>query len=177
MKLYRIKVNDNFTSYSMKGYDEHEECKEIKQLADKWETKKMTETYKRKDADLAFCWLPMNHLLISQDAVEKIKTQLNFEEIELLPAKKGKKLFYLFHGIKADKLTCDIVQKGIKMRYVFDENELKACGIDNRFVIKAEMNHGVLSQLLYTEKFVSLINELGLQGVDFDLEWDSEAEN
>ncbi len=176
MKLYRIRVNDNFTSYSMKGYDEHEECKEVKQLADKWETKKMTETYKKKDADLAFCWLPMSHLLMSEDSVERIKEQINFDEIELLPAKKGKKLFYLVHGIKADKLTCNL-QKGIEMHYVFNEDELSACGIDNRLVIKAEMNHGVLSPLFYTEKFVSLINELGMQGVNFELVWDSEAEN
>lgn len=176
MKLYRMNVNDNFTSYSMKGYMGYEECDEVKPLRDKWEIKKLTELSKRKDADLAFCWIPMSHLLMSEDLVGRIKEQINFEEIELLPAKKGKKIFYLVHGIKADKLTCRLL-KGIEMRYVFDENELRACGIDNRFVIKAEMNHGVLSPLFYTDKFVSLINQLGVQGVNFDLVWDSEAEN
>ena len=60
----------------------YEECDEVKPLRDKWEIKKLTELSKRKDADLAFCWIPMSHLLMSEDLVGRIKEQINFEEIE-----------------------------------------------------------------------------------------------
>lgn len=62
------------------------------------------------------------------------------------------------------------------MRYVLDEKELKECGAENRLVIKAEMEHGVLSDLFFTEKFVELLKENNLQGVDFEVVWDSESE-
>ena len=177
MKIYRIGLNENFTTYSIKGYADYEECEDVDKLLENWKEKKLTELSKRKEGDLGYCFLPMGHMILSETAVEKIKPYINCDEIEFLPLKKGKKTFYILHGIKADKLTCDIVQKGIEMHYVFNENELKACGIESRLVIKAEMNFGVLSDLFFTEKFVDILKQLELKGVDFEVEWDSEADS
>ncbi len=177
MKLYRLKTSENYTSYSIKGYSKARECDKVEKLMSAWEEKKLSVINRKKEGELAFCWLPMNHLLLSEEAIEKLNPYINSEEIELLPVKKGKKTYYIAHGVKADKLTCDIVKKGIVMRYVFVEEELRLCEIEERLVIKAEMNYGVLSDLFFTERFVELIKENNLQGVEFEVEWDSEAEN
>ena len=174
MKLYSLDVSDNFTSYSTKNYEESDECDEIYPLSDKWKEKKLTVIERRKDADLAFCFDPMDHLLLSQRAVDLLRDFIDFEEVELLPVKKGKERYYILHVIRAHKLTCDIVKKDIHMRYVFQEKELIECGIEEKLVIKAEMNYGVLSDLFFTEKFVELVKELNLQGVEFEVEWNSE---
>lgn len=39
------------------------------------------------------------------------------------------------------------------------------------------MGYGVLSDLFFTEKFVNLVKELKLQGVEFEVEWDSEEDD
>lgn len=102
---------------------------------------------------------------------------IDFDEVELLPVNKGKSRYYILHEIKAYKLTGEIVKKDIKFRYVFNEKELTDCGIEKKLFIKTEMNHGVLSDLFYTERFVELVEKLNLQGVNFEVEWDSEENN
>lgn len=178
MKLYSLELSDNFTSYTIKNNDRSDCCEETTNvLSDKWKEKKLTVIDRRKDGDLAFCFNPMNHLLISQRAADLLNDYLDFEEVELLPVKKGRDRFYILHGIKAHKLTGEIVKKGIQFHHIFKEEELKECGIDERLFIKAEMGYGVLSDLFFTEKFVNLIKELKLQGVEFEVEWDSEEDD
>ena len=174
MKLYAIDVNEDYNSYSTEAYDDCDECDEIEKLADDWQEKKLRIINKGKEADLAFCWEPMNHLLLSQRAVEILSPFMKTEELELLPVRYGKKKYYIMHGIKADRLTCDIVKKGTVMRYVFEQKELEKCEIEDRMDMKAEMDHGVLSDLFFTEKFIKLVKDNDLQGVNFAVEWDSE---
>lgn len=177
MKLYSLELSDDFTSYTIKDNDRRLDiCEDrIDILSDKWKEKRLTVIDRRKDGDLAFCFNPMNHLLISQSAADLLNDYLDFEEVELLPVKKGKEKFYILHGIKAHKLTVEIVKKGIQFHHIFQEEELKECGIDEMLFIKAEMGYGVLSDLFFTEKFVNLVKELNLQGVEFEVEWDSEV--
>lgn len=113
MKLYSLELSDNFTSYTIKNNDRSDCCEETTNvLSDKWKEKKLTVIDRRKDGDLAFCFNPMNHLLISQRAADLLNDYLDFEEVELLPVKKGRDRFYILHGIKAHKLTGEIVKRG-----------------------------------------------------------------
>lgn len=113
---------------------------------------------------------------MSEKIVKLLQNQLELEDIELLPVKKGKDKYYILHGIKAYRMFHENVKKGIKFYHKFDEKELNALEVENKLFFRGLFNNGVLSQLFYTEKFVELVTSYDLQGVDFEVAWDSEVE-
>lgn len=177
MKLYKLTNKEYCLSFSIKDFKQMKEFKDVAELSDVWTEQKLKVISKGKEGDLFFSFNPMNHLIISEQAYGKLKNCLNFEDVELLQVKYGKKIYYIIHGIKAYDLKCELVERGRFFYDVFDEKELLDKKMEQKYMFRVQFEHGVISEMFYTEKFLELIKELDLQGVEFEVEWDSEAEN
>ena len=176
MKLYKIKSKEYFESFSIKEFDQTEEFKGINELENNWDEKKLKVVTKGKTADIMFCWSPMKHMILSEHGLSVLKEYLDFNDIELLTVKYSRKKYYIIHGIKAYDLECNCVEKGRKILDIFNKTELVEKKMEQKCMFRVEFSYGVLSEMFYTEKFIQLLSELNLEGVDFEVAWDSEVE-
>lgn len=178
MKVYSLELKDGYETLSVKDLtdEEHDLFESIEKLENNWDEKALKVIGKGKKGDMAFCFLPMDNLIINEKVYELLHKELEVQDIELLPLKKGKDKYFILHGIKAYRMFHERVKKGIKFYHKFNEQELIELGINEKLFFRGMFNNNVLSQLFYTENFVELVNSYGLQGIDFEVMWDSENE-
>lgn len=176
MKLYELTNKEYCLAFSIKDFKQMDEFKDVEKLAGIWTEQKLKVISKGKEGDLFFSFNPMNHLIISEQAYGNLKSCLSFEDVEFLQVKYGKKIYYIIHGIKAYDLKCELVERGKFFYDVFDVTDMIDKKMDQKYMFRVQFEHGVISGMFYTEKFMELVKELDLQGVDFEVAWDSEAE-
>lgn len=177
MKVYNLAINDLYETLAIKDFGKDNiKFLGLEKLTDEWEDKTLKVSQKGKKSDIGFCINPMQNLLITKKAREILETHLENEDIELLPLNKGKDKYYILHGIKVYEMSHEYIKKGTKFYHQFDEKELIDLGIGDKLFFRGLFTNNVLSQLFYTEKFVELVKLYDLQGVDFEVVWDSESE-
>lgn len=176
MKLYKIKSKEYYESFSIKDYEKVEEFKGVEKLSNNWSERKLKVITKGSEADLIFCWNPMKHMMVSEQTLNVLNEYFDSDDIELLPVSYRKKTYYIIHGIKAYDLECTCVERGRKILDIFNEMELIEKGMEQKCMFRVQFSYGVLSEMFYTEKFMKLISEHDLQGVDFEVVWDSEVD-
>lgn len=134
MKVYSLELKEFYETFSIKDWSDKdgERFEGLEILENNWEEKSLKITGKGKKTDIAFCFFPMDNLIISQKVYELLHTELESQEIELLPLKKGRDKYYILHGTKAYQMSHGRVKKGIKFFHKFDEKELIDLGIGEK---------------------------------------------
>ena len=180
MKLYSVTITEWFESYHIDDDPAYLISRFISNdsLLEEWGGKELKLQFRGKKRPLAFCFT-ISGLLLTQKGKKMLGDVFSDEDTELIPLVFGTKEFFLVHCTKSVKLDAFELESWTigKPLYHMNLEEIESHNLQERYYFKVELNNGRLSDLLFTEKFINLVKEREIQGVEFEELWDSEGEN
>ena len=183
MKFYRVTHTEDYESYIILkpewDYAMSLKYEGIERLADNWGVKELYTDEKNRKPDIAYFSGVSFNMLIGEKAYECLKDILDLEDIELLPTKYKEEKYFLLHGIKSYDIHYDLIpilDKESK-NPVFKKQEIVKRGLDKKGMFKMQYRNGEPSpMLLFTEKFLDMIEKYDLKGCEFIVEAETEDE-
>lgn len=180
MKLYEITCSEYFEAYNIldSNYKLNRKFDGIEKMSDEWGVKTLQKIHKGKKADIAYNWSFNGSLILKEHAYEILKNIFLDDEVEMLPVAYENERCYIPHCITAvSNMNIEIQKRKDESHYYyFSENELKNNRLYNKYFFKAELNHGVVTNMLFTERFINLVSEHNLKGIEFDEAGGTETE-
>ena len=166
MKFYHLSSANGYEDYILA--DEYRSCtlndrfEETEPMLNEWGCKELTVCSNGKNAALGYCSEPVNALVLKEQAYEALK-DIFADGAELLPVRCGNETWYLVHvtSIEDDIAFAEIGR--VVTHKVFKNGPKERALCDKYFFRLHDRYHTVI----FTEKFVTRINELKLTGVKF----------
>lgn len=169
MKLYRIKAPKYYEDYilteSERSYELEKKYDGDDLLLKEWGCKEIKVCNKGKKGDLGYCNSFSYALILKGRALEEIQDVFE-DEAELLPVKCGDDIWYIVHSTKIEE-EISFAVRGRVIPYRIFNNGSKEAELCNKYFFRAYNRYGTPTEMIYTEKFIELINKLKLKGVDF----------
>lgn len=183
MKFYIPTYTEDYESYMILkpewDYGMSLKYRGIERLADNWGVKELYTDEKNRKPDIAYFSSVSFNMLIGEKAYECLKDILDLEDIELLPTKYKEEKYFLLHGIKSYDIHYDLISildKKIE-KTIFKKQEIVKKGLDKKGMFKMQYRGGKPSNmLLFTEKFLDMIEKYDLKGCEFIVEAETEDE-
>ena len=167
MKLYRMYPPKYYEDYLLTegSYELEKKYDGDELLLEEWGCKEIKVCSKGKKGDLGCCNYPSDALILKGRALEELKSVFE-DEAELLPVKYGDDIWYIVHGTKIEEEINFAVRGRVIPYRIFNNGpkELKLC---DKYFFRVCNRYGTPTEMIYTEKFIELINKLKLKGVDF----------
>ncbi len=177
--IYDITCLDHYESFNVVGSDFElvSQYERIERLKEEWGIKELKRSYRGKKADIAYNWSFLS-MILSQKAYDMLKDIFLEEEVEMLPVVCDGETYYIPHGIKAESNLQIVIQKrGNKPHYkYFNEEELNKIEVDKKYFFRVAGINGKASIMFFTQKFINLVRECGLKGIEFDEVGETEQE-
>lgn len=180
MKIYIPTIKNYYEFFNIKDLDYElmsQIYKTLVPLKESWKIKELKTANggRCKKADVACCSSSL--VAIGQKIYDEIQEIFMNDEVEILPAKHNDDMYYIPRGLKAYEVGYDMKSmEDHTMKYFFDINKLIEQGIDEKYCFRAATKGKmIVTQTFFTQKFVDLLKEKKVKGIDFDLLWDSEA--
>lgn len=176
MRLYAISCTEYYEDYGIVENEDDisEELEDINPIMDKCANIEIKRYGKGKKPDIAYCWTTSDIVLL-QSAYEKIADIFCAEDVELLQAKYKDQKCYIPHITKAYEIPYyEFAREGSPYDTEYKEEDIINAKLNEKYFFRLRYNYNVLSQVYYTEKFVDLLKQHELKGIEFEVVWDSE---
>ena len=184
MKFYRVTYTEDYESYIILkpewDYAMSLKYRGIERLADNWGVKELYTDEKNRKPDIAYFSGVSFNMLIGEKAYECLKDILDLEDIELLSTKYKEEKYFLLHGIKAYDINYEVIpilnlNKKIERKF-FKKQEIIKKGLDKKGMFKLQYKSGNVSNIIFTEKFLDMIEKYDLKGCEFIVDSETEDE-
>lgn len=171
MKLYDITCLDCYESFNVVGSDFKliSKYEGIESLKEEWGIKELKRSYRGKKADIAYNWSFLS-MILTQKAYDMLKDIFLEDEVEMLPVVCEGETYYIPHGIKAEPYVKIEYQKrkNIPHYKYFCEEDLRKVNVDKKYFFRVERVNGEATDMFFTQKFIDIVKEYGLKGIEFE---------
>lgn len=179
MKLYKVIEKEGYETFGLLNRDWKimKKYEGIEKITDDWGIRELRLDEKNNESDIAYFTNMPYSILISNKAYENLSSILDLNDIELLPTKYKEQKYFLLHGIKAYDVNYELIEiSSTECKIRFSEEELIEKGLNEKGLFRIRYKGGAVSDILFTDKFIEIINEYNLKGCEFRVEWDSREE-
>lgn len=176
MRLYTISCTEYYEDYGIVENEDDisEEFEDITPIMDKGENIEIERLGKGKKPDIAYCWTTSD-IVVLQSAYEKIANIFSAEDVELLQVKYKNQKCYVPHITKAYEIPYYVDdRKGALYDIIYKKEDIVNAKLSEKYFFRLRYENNVLSEVYYTEKFINLLKQYELKGIEFDVAWDSE---
>lgn len=170
MKVYEVSCSDYYESYNIldSNYDLICDFKSTKRMKEEWGVKKLVKNHEGKKADIAYNWSFPGSMILNEHAYNSLK-DVFVKDTEFLPVVCNNELLYIPHIVSAiENIQVETVKVKFNFYDVYREDDVIREGLNDKYYFRVDLGNNVFTNMLFTQKFIDLIQEYGLKGIKFD---------